>query len=68
MIEWLLPIDALQDFTNYIQNLSVIQIEVKDYKAYAILSKVADKIELKFAQFINQFDEFKAIEQVVYDK
>ena len=67
-IEWSLPIDALQDFTNDIQNLSAIQLEVKDNKPYAILSKVADKVELKFAQFINQFDEFKAIEQVVFDK
>ena len=67
-IEWSLPIDALQDFTNDIQNLSAIQLEVKDNKPYAILSKVADKVELKFSQFINQFDEFKAIEQVVFDK
>ena len=32
------------------------------------MSKVTDKVEFKFAQFINQFDEFKAIEQVVFDK
>ena len=67
-LEWSLPIDALQDFTNDIQKLSGIQLEIKDNKPYAILSKVADKVELKFAQFINQFDEFKAIEQVVYDR
>jgi len=67
-LEWSLPIEALQDFTNDIQKLSGIQLDVKDNKPYAILSKVADKVELKFAQFINQFDEFKAIEQVVYDK
>ena len=66
-IEWSLPIEALQDFTCDIQKLAGIQLEVKDNKPYAILSRVADKIELKFAQFINQFDEFKAIEQVVYD-
>ena len=67
-IEWSLRIEALQDFTNDIQKLVGIQLEVKDNKPYAIFSKVADKIELKFVQFINQFDEFKAIEQVVYDK
>ena len=67
-IEWSLPIEALLDFTCDIQKLAVIQLEVKDNKPYAILSKVAHKIELNFAQFINQFDEFKAIEQVVYDK
>ena len=67
-LEWSLPIDALQDFTNDIQKLSGIQLEIKDNKPYAILSKVADKVELKFAQLINQFDEFKAIEQVVYDR
>ena len=67
-LEWSLPIEALQDFSNDIQKLSGIQLEIKDNKPYAILSKVADKVELKFAQFINQFDEFKAIEQVVYDK
>ena len=32
------------------------------------MSKVADKVELTFAQFIYQFDEFKAIKKVVYDK
>ena len=67
-LEWSLPSDAWQDFTNDIQKLSGIQLEIKDNKPYAILSKVADKVELKFAQFINQFDEFKAIEQVVYDR
>ena len=67
-LDWSLTIEALQDFTNDIQKLSGIQLDVKDNKPYAILSKVADKVELKFAQFINQFDEFKAIEQVVYDK
>ena len=48
--------------------MSGIQLEIKDNKPYEILSKVADKVELKFAQFINQFDEFKVIEQVVYDR
>ena len=67
-MEWSLPIEALQDFSIDIQKLAGIQLEIKDNKPYAILSKVADKVELKFAQFINQFDEFKAIEQVVYDK
>ena len=43
-IEWSLPIDALQHFTNDIQNLSAIQLEIKDNKPYAILSKVADKV------------------------
>ena len=52
------------DFTNDIQKLSGIQLDVKDDKPYAILSKVADKFELKFALFIYQFDEFKATEQV----
>ena len=37
-IEWSLPIDALQDFTKDIENLSAIQLEVKDNKPFAILS------------------------------
>ena len=57
-----------EDFTNDTHNLFAIQQEVKYNKLYGILSKVADKDELKFAQFINQFDEFMAIELVVYDK
>ena len=60
-----LPIEALQEFTNDIQNLYAIQLQFKDNKPYAILSKVVEKVEQKFAQFINQFDEFKATERVV---
>jgi len=67
-LEWSLPIEALQDITNDMQKLAGIQIDIKDNKPYAILSKVGDKVELKFAQFVNQFDEFKAIDQVSYDK
>ena len=50
------------------KNFAGIKLEIKDNKPNAILYKVADKVKLKFAQFIYQFDEFKAIEQVVYDK
>ena len=45
--------------------MSGIQLDIKDNKPYAIWTKVADKAELKYAQFINQFEEFKAIEKVV---
>ena len=66
--EWSLPIEALQDFTNDIQKLSEIQLDVKDNKPYATLSKVTDIVALNFAQFINKLDEIKAIEHVVYEK
>ena len=67
-LEWSLPIDALQDFTKDIQKLVGIKIEIKENKPYEILGRNNDKIELKFAQFINQFDPFKSIDQVEYDK
>ena len=43
----------------YIQKLAGIRLDVKDDKPYAILSKVADIVELKISQYINKFAEFK---------
>ena len=47
-LEWLLPIVALQDFSNDIQNLLEIKLEITDNKPCVSLTRVDDKIELKF--------------------
>ena len=60
MLEWYL-LKPFQYFTNYIEKLARIQLEVKDNKPYAILYKFADKVELKFVHYINKFDEFKVL-------
>ena len=51
-LEWSLPIAVLQDFRNDLQKLmslfSVKMIHLEDTRPYTILTRVDDKIELKF--------------------
>ena len=63
-LEWSLPIEALQDFSNDLQKLmslfSVEMIHLKDTKPYAILTRVDDKIKLKFtSKLFTHLDIFK---------
>ena len=63
-LEWSLPIEALQDFSNDLQKFlslfSVKMIHLKDTKPYAILTRVDDKIELKFtSKLFTHLDIFK---------
>ena len=66
-IEWSLPIEALQQFTNEISQIDGVKIDIKECRPHAILIENLNNYELKFAQFINQFDQFKSIDKVVYD-
>jgi hypothetical protein len=59
-LELLLPIVALQDFSNDIQNLLEIKLEITDNKPCVSLTRVDDKIELKFTtKLLNHLDLFK---------
>ena len=59
-LEWLLPIVALQDFSNDIQNLLEIKLEITDNKPCISLTRVDDKIELKFiTKLFTHLDLFK---------
>ena len=59
-IEWLLPIVALQEFSNDIQNLLEIKLEITDNKPCVSLTRVDDKIELKFiTKLFTHLDLFK---------
>ena len=43
-------------------------VNVKEQKPLAILTNANENVELKFATFTNNFDQFKNIEQAVYDR
>ena len=59
-LEWLLPIVVLQDFSNDIQNLLEIKLEITDNKPCVSLTRVDDKIELKFiTKLFTHLDLFK---------
>ena len=59
-LERSLPIAALQDFSNDLQNLLEIKLEITDNKPCVSLTRVDDKIEIKLtSKLFTQLDLFK---------
>ena len=67
-LEWTLPIAAFENFSNEISKLSGYTIEIKENKPLALLSKNNGIYELKFVHFTDQYDNFRNIDYVEYDK
>jgi len=66
-LEWSLPMDAYNEFVKEIQDIG-LTVDILDKKPHAIVIQNNDKLELKFATFVNQFDQFKKINDAVYDR
>ena len=66
-LEWSLPIESLLEFSNDIAQIEGVKIDIKENRPHAILIQNSNNYELKFAQFINQFDHFKSIHNVQHD-
>ena len=66
-LEWSLPSDAFESFLKDCEKLGCT-VMVKEQKPLAILTNANENVELKFATFTNNFDQFKNIEQAVYDR
>lgn len=66
-MEWTLPIEAMNDFIKEIQNLG-FNVQIIDHEAYTTLTKNGDKIDVKFATFVDDFEAFRNIENSFYDR
>ena len=66
-LEWSLPCESFESFLKDCEQLGC-KVNVKEHKPLAIITNANDNVELKFATFTNNFDQFKNIEQAVYDR
>lgn len=67
-LEWNLPIAAFDNFMEDISKLGEYNIKVKETKPLALLSKKNNMYELKFVNYVDQFETFQNIDNVEYDK
>ena len=67
-LEWTLPIEAFDEFKSEILKISGIVINIIENKPTAFFSKNNDKVEIKFGQFVDQFNQFMSVDEVIYDK
>jgi len=65
-IEWSLPMKAYDEFVKEISEAG-FQVELKVSKPHAFITKNGNKVELKFVQWVNEFDQFKQLPNAEYD-
>ena len=66
-LEWSLPVEVFDSFLKECEQLG-FKVNVKEDKPLAVITNNDDNIELKFAQFTNQYDQFRNIENAIYDR